>query len=307
MKPFKTGRTALPVIALVVVSAIWGAHAVVGAAVITRLSALALTTWRFSFAALLFSFRVPRALARFFTFSWRDRLALVAAALLWAVFYPLFYYRSLAVLPPVESLLLVNAAPVIAALLAFIFFRERLRPLQVAGLAMAFAGVVLISLQHYGHGALLIGAIMDALIGTVSFAVYTVLSRSLFARLPLFDVLALTTLIGALALWLVALATGAQGAIVGQFLSLRGAQWAQFAFIAFGVSGLAYVLYGYGLARVETGLASAITFYPQALFAALLQWLTLGLYPSIHLVIGGLVILSGTFMLQSKGGTTKAS
>ncbi|MCY0876594.1 MAG: DMT family transporter [Firmicutes bacterium] len=288
----------LAAVTLLVVSAIWGAHAVIGAQVIRALSPLALTTWRFTFAALLFAFSLPGALVRSATLSSRDRWALIAAGLLWAVFYPLFYYRSLAVLPPVESLLLVNGAPVVAAILAFVFLHERLRRLQVLGLAVAFAGVVLISVQTRGGGAQDFGAIADALIGTISFAAYTVLSRSLFGRLKLFDVLAFTTVIGAVSLWLITLVSGQVVSVYTQFVHLHGSEWLQFAFIAFIVSGLAYVLYGYGLSRVETGLASALTFYPQAFFAALLQWLTIGLTPSVSTVTGGVIILLGTFFLQ---------
>jgi len=293
-------RAALPLLALVLVSAIWGAHAVVGAQVIAVLSPLTLTVWRFTFAALLFSPALPGALGRFWALRVQDRLALLAAALLWAVFYPLFYYRSLRVLPPVESLLLVNGAPVIAAFLAFLFFRERLRGRQMLGLVVAFAGVFVITVQAQGHGGQDLGALVDALIGTVSFAVYTVLSRSLFARLRLFDVLALTTLIGALALWVVAIVMRQSSVVMSEFLHLHGDEWYQFAFIAFAVSGFAYVLYGYGLARTQTALASALTFYPQAFFAAGLQWLTLGLLPTSGVVLGGAIILLGTFLLQWK-------
>lgn len=286
--------------ALLVVSAIWGAHAVIGAEVERVLSPLALAMWRFTFAALVFAPAFFRAGKRLRALSRRDVGLLGASAVLWAVLYPLLYYHSLKELSPVESLLIVNTAPALAALFGFLLYRERLTIRQVTGLFVALAGVGAVG---WHVGSLGFGEVWAALLafgGTASFALYTVLSRDLFRRLPLFDVLAVTTLSGAAMLWLYAVVTAQSVSVFFALQRLTLSGWLQFGFIVVFVSVLAYVLYGYGLARVSAGAAAGLTFYPQVMFAALLQWIMMGKAPGTVTIIGGAVILFGVFLLQKR-------
>lgn len=286
-----------PYIVLLLVSAIWGAHAVVGASVIAALSPLALATWRFTLTTVLYTPVLATALRRVRTLSGGDWGLLLAASLCSSVLYPLFYYQSLTTLPPVESLLIVNAAPVLAALFGFLLYRETLSKGQVLGLVVALAGVVIIASQAAGRGAQSMAAISDAAIGTAAFALYTVLSRRLFRRLPLFDVLALTALLGALMLWTVLVATRTFSAATA-LPALNAHEWFALLFIVIFVSTIAYILYGYGLARLSAGVSAALTFYPQVVFAALLQWIWLGRAITLITVAGGAVILAGSVLMQ---------
>ncbi len=290
-------RRLAPYAVLLLVSAVWGAHAVVGASVIAALSPLALATWRFTFTAVLYAPVLIPALRRVRTLSRGDWGLLLAASLCSSVLFPLFYYQSLITLPPVESLLIVNAAPVLTALFGFFLYRETLARGQVFGLVLALAGVVVISSQAVARGEQSMAAISDAAIGTAAFALYTVLSRRLFKRLPLFDVLAVTSLLGAIMLWVVLVATRAYSAATA-LASLTLHEWFALLFIVIFVSTIAYIFYGYGLARVPAGVSAALTFYPQAVFAALLQWIWLGRAVTLLTVAGGAVILAGSVLMQ---------
>lgn len=286
-----------PYAVLLLVSAIWGAHAVVGASVIAALSPLALATWRFTLTAVLYAPVLIPALRRVRTLSRGDWGLLLAASLCSAVLYPLFYYQSLATLPPVESLLIINAAPVLTALFGYFLYRETLTRGQVVGLAVALMGVVIISSQAVARGDQSIAAIGDAAIGTAAFALYTVLTRRLFRRLPLFDVLAVTSLLGAVMLWVVLVVTR-DFPVATALASLNVHEWFALLFIVIFVSTIAYILYGYGLARLPAGVSAALTFYPQAVFAALLQWVWLGRAVTLITVAGGAVILTGSVVMQ---------
>lgn len=294
----------LAVFALLIVSAIWGAHAVVGANVERVIAPLPLTVGRFTVTALCFFPALFHARKRFRQMSMRTWLTLTAAGLSVAVFYPLFYYQSLLTLSPVESLLIINAAPILAAFLAFVFYRERLSRRQLLGMGIALFGVILIATKASGRGHTSLSALLDAGIGMASFAFYTVISRKLFQALPRFDVLGVTSVIGALALWLIAFAQGQADHTLETYAHLTLAAWLGFLFIALFVSVIAYTLFGYALPRVPTGLSASLTFYPQAVFAALLQWVIIGTLPTLRTFLGGGVLLVGTFLLQKSNVQT---
>lgn len=284
--------------ALLLVSAIWGSHPVVGKLVEGQMSPLTLTVWRFTIGALCYlpwfgrARRIVRQPAPVL-----GRLA--ATAVFWCILYPLLYYQCLRFLPPLDALLIVNTAPLLAALLAWVFLREQIAWREWAGIALAIAGVVVLTGRQLNLHASWVGVVLAGL-AAVSFAVYTVLSRRLFQELALFDVLLGTSVMGAVGLWLVALCTGSILQVVPAIGALSAGGWWQFLYIAVVVSTAAYVLYGYGLGRLPAAISSAVTFYPQVVFAGLIQWLWLGAAPPALTWAAAAFILAGTFLISWK-------
>lgn len=283
-------------LSLILVSLFWGGHAVVGKAVEQQIAPLPLTVWRFTLTAVCYLPFFGR-FRRIFRLPVRVQLQLVVASVCWAVLYPLFYYQSLRTLPPLESLLLVNTSPLIAALFSFVFLRERLRGLELAGIGVSFLGVASLAVLE-GVGSVAGTGITMAIIAALSFAGYTVSSRSLFQNLPLLDVLLGTSVIGAMMLWIWTLVSGQVVAVTSALGALHPSGWWQFLYIVLIVSTAAYALYGYGLRRLPAGIASALTFYPQVLFAAVIEWIWLGIVPQLATFIGAALILGGTVLMR---------
>jgi drug/metabolite transporter (DMT)-like permease len=149
--------------------------------------------------------------------------------------------------------------------------------------------------------------LLVALLAAIAFAAYTVASKSLFQALPLFDVLVGTSVWGSLFLWIYVLVTGQAVQVVEALAPLSVAGWLQFLYIVAVVSTLAYVLYGYGLRNAPAGIASAVTFYPQALFAALIQWVWMGIVPGAITLVSAVFILGGTLLMRLKPKGRQAS
>ncbi len=283
-------------LSLILVSLFWGGHAVVGKAVEQQFAPLPLTVWRFTLTAVCYLPFFGR-FRRIFRLPVRVQLQLVLASLCWAVLYPLFYYQALRTLPPLETLLLVNTSPLVAVLFSFVFLRERLRGLEMAGIGVSFLGVaVLVVLE--GVGSVAGTGITMAIISALAFAGYTVSSRSLFQNLPLLDVLLGTSVIGAGMLWIWTVLSGQVVFVSSALGALHPSGWWQFLYIVLIVSTAAYALYGYGLRRLPAGIASALTFYPQVLFAAVIEWVWLGIVPQVATLIGAALILGGTVLMR---------
>lgn len=283
----------LPVLALILVSAFWGIHAVVGKTVEEQLGPFALTVLRFTFGALLYAPLLPRVwgLPRIML----RQLALTG--LFWAVLFPFFFYQSLQFLTPVESVLLINTSPLIAALLGWLFLGERLRWTQGIGIAMAFSGVGWTVFGQWKTSTSVLG-ILFVLVAAVSFAAYTVWSRSLSRKLPLLDMVAATSICGAIELWIITLLSGHTREIWQSLIRLNAAGWAEFLYVVVIVSTVSYILYGYGLKRLPSAVSSALTFYPQVIFVALVQWIWLGIEPTWIVIFSAILILGGMFIMQ---------
>lgn len=285
----------MPFIALVLVSAFWGIHPVVGVVVEHQLNPLALTVWRFTFSAACY-LPFSKRLRQSFRQPPKMLLLLLLASLSWAVLYPLFYYHSLRHLPPVESLLIVNTSPLLAAVFAGLFLKERLLRRDWFGILLSFCGILVLVVGQWKLSHSLIGMVYAGC-AALAFSAYTLLSRILFQRLPLLDVLLFTTTVGTAMMWLYAVFTG-QGAVTAVALrSLSTGGFAQLLYIVIFVSTVAYALYGYGLRRLPAGVSSALSFYPQVVFTALVQWLWLRHAPTELTYISAMAILGGTALL----------
>ncbi len=287
---------ALPVMALILVSAIWGIHAVVGKTVESQLGPFELTVWRFTFGAVFYTPFLPRIRRYSRGILWQ----LALTGLFWAVLFPVFFYQSLRFITPLESLLFINTVPLIAALFSWLVLGEGIRLKHGLGIGIAFFGIVWTTAGQWRTANSAIG-ILCVLSAAVAFAAYTVSTRSLSKKLPLLDMVAATSILGAIELWIIAILGGqAQNTLhaLGS-LDLRG--WVEFLYIVFFVSLASYILYGYGLQRVKSAVASAWTFYPQVVFAALAQWIWLGIAPTRATLFRAVFILGGVLIMQLPG------
>lgn len=288
----------LPIIALIFVSAMWGSHAVVGQSVEHHLDPLSLSTWRFSLGAICYFPLLPRL--RYIIKLPRNTLwQLGLTGFCWSVMYPILWYEALTLLSPVEALLLVNTSPFLAALIGWLALGERIQIRDWIGILISFLGVIILVSANLSGSSSIVG-ILVGLSAALAFALYTVSSRRLFQTLPLFDVLLGTSLIGAVILWIFVFMSGQAWQVTESVSQLSQGGWSALIYIVIVVGVIAYVLYGFGLKRLPAAISSAITFYPQVLFAAIIQWIWFGIAPSYITWISAAFILGGTAIMGKR-------
>ena len=180
--------------------------------------------------------------------------------------------------------LLVNVAPIIVAVLATVILGEPFhRPLAI-GIAVAFAGVVLITVGGGPHADLL--GIGLGLLAAVLYA-----SGVLLQKVALRDVDAVTaTWLGAVA-GLVATVPWVPAAIDEVGAAAPGAIAAT-AFLGIGPTAIAFITWAYALARTDAGVMAATTLVVPAI-VIVLSWALLGELPTPLRIVGGALCLIG--------------
>jgi len=200
--------------------------------------------------------------------------------------FSLFAYATLSVTAGLASIL--NAtAPLFGALVAYVWLRDKLSAVRIAGLAIGFSGVVMLvwgqaSFRPGGSGYAIVGALAASLLYGIS-ANYA--KRRLAGVDPL------------------AIATGSQVAAALVLLPPAIAWWpaqvpeasSWLAVIALAVActGIAYILYFRLIAHVGPAKAIAVTFLAPA-FGVLWGMLFLDETLTPGMVLGCAVILFGT-------------
>jgi drug/metabolite transporter (DMT)-like permease len=277
---------------------LWGLSFVATKAALREIPPLTLITTRFAMGAVLL---LAIVLAR------RDAAARVPPRREWGwilllglvgvTVHQMLQSYALTMTTAVRTGWLIGLTPIWSAILAVMVLKERLGPVAVAGLALGFAGAVLIVTRGDLGGAswALPSTRGDLLIlaSTLNWAVCTVISREPVRRMGGLTTIAWSILAG----WLLLLpfVLAAHGAEPLARLSPRG--WGAVLFLGLGCSGLAYALWYGALEHIEASRISALLYLePLVTFAAAVA--LLGEPVGVATVAGWALVLLGVVLVE---------
>lgn len=272
-------RSSLPVAALAAACVIWGASFLLGKVALRELSPSAVVFWRFlvgSLCVLPLALRRPR-LTR------RDGVRLVVAAFLGVPALFLLQVEGLALTTATRAALLIGLIPPLTALGATAVLRERPTPRTWTAAAVSSLGLgLLVGLPHAaGH----LGGDLLVVASVVVCVAYLLQVKLLVARGNAAAVSAYVVLLGTVLLVpCVLLLDGVPP------LPRLPATWAALVGLGAGCTGVAYVLWNWGLQHLDASRAGLFVNI-EPLFGALLGIAVLGEPLSLGVVLGGSLIL----------------
>ncbi|WP_222263489.1 DMT family transporter [Modestobacter marinus] len=181
--------------------------------------------------------------------------------------------------------MLVNIGPLLIALFAGLLLGEGFPRWLVVGLAVAFAGVLVIGLATRGSGADLAGVLL-CVVAAVTYAGGVVAQKPLLRRLPALQVTFTACALGALCClpW--------AGALVGDLNAAPGASIAGMVYLGVVPTALAFSTWAYALSRMDAGRLGVTTYLVPPL-VVLMGWLLLDEVPPALAVLGGGMCLAG--------------
>lgn len=222
----------------------------------------------------------------------RDLLPLALTGLLCGTGYQLGFNFGMRTVASGPAAVLVDTVPIFAALFGFFFLHERLGARALAGIALGFAGTVMIALGEAGTAEFTLepGA-GYLLLASLSFSLGAVVQKPLLSRLPAIPVTAYYFV--AATLGLCAFAPGLPASVAA---APARANWALL-FLALFPAALAFALWSYALARLPVArVSSALYLVPVLTFP--IAWVWLGEVPSALSFGGGAVALAGVLLVQ---------
>ena len=191
---------------------------------------------------------------------------------------------------------LVTLIPIFTGILSAFWLREVFPPLKVAGIALGFAGALVVTLSGPGAGSVRLPSTRGDLLMLLSafnWAVYTLVARSLFVRR------------GALRTTVRILGAGTAGAVVVYALSGNVAElarvsasgWVAVAFLGVGCTGIAFLAWARALERLEPGTLTTFQ-YVQPMVTVAVAASVLGEVVRPGALAGGCVALCGVALVQ---------
>lgn len=290
--------------ALLSVALIWGASFAAAKIGISELAPLNLVVLRFIvaaaiFAAILAARRAQAAIDR------RDvpRLAVLGFLMITSYFY--IQYTALLYTTTINAALIVATSPVWAATLAAALGWERVTAAGAAGVLLAFAGVALV----IGGGreadllssATLAGDLL-ILVNAVTWAGMTLYGKTILQKYPPFTAMAWVHIFGTIMLLPFAV-IATPLAPLPLIHELAGVTWrtaASVGYLAVLSSVYAYYVWYLGVEKLGAVRTAAFSYF-NPLFAAIVGVLFMGETLSGYVLVGGLVVIAGVWLINRAG------
>jgi drug/metabolite transporter (DMT)-like permease len=224
----------------------------------------------------------------------RDLGRLVLAGLLVVAVYHLSLNAGERLTTAGTASVVVAAAPGIALAMAVAIGQERFSRRRAAGLAISFAGVVVVVLLGSGqrisfanvHGPLLV------LAAPVAFAAYNVIAKPLLPRYGVLPVTAAASLIGT-----AALLPFVSGATIRRVSDLDAGGVALLLYLGLAATLAGYIGWSRGLRQLEASRTVAYL-YVVPVVAIVIGALTLNEHVTVWLGLGAALVVAGVAMAQ---------
>ena len=225
--------------------------------------------------------------------TWRELRLLVPLGLCGAVANQLFFVLGLSRTSVAHAAIVVATTPILVLLMASAHGQERISTRKLAGMAIAFAGIVVLQLGRSPTSAATPLGDLFILMGALTFSGFTVLGKSMSARHGGITVNTIAYVSGALLLAPLVLWQGS--GFHFQAISALG-WWSVFYMAAFS-SVISYLIFYYALTHIPASRVTVFS-YLQPVLATLMAIPILREPVHPGLLLGGSLALVGVYVTE---------
>jgi drug/metabolite transporter (DMT)-like permease len=189
--------------------------------------------------------------------------------------------------------MLIQLSPVLVAVLAAVFLKEKATPMLGVGLLVAFAGVVLIATSTSDGGRRDPVGVLLCLVSAAAYAVSLIFQKPLVSRLSAIEVTWVACTIGALACLPFA------GSLLRDTAAASTGDIAWVVYLGVFPTAIAFSTYAFALSSMTAGNLSVTTYLVPPI-TVLLSWAFLSEAPPAMAYVGGVLCLLGVGLARRR-------
>lgn len=225
--------------------------------------------------------------------SGREVVLLLVCGVAWFGIYNIALNDSERRIDAATAAMLVQVGPIIVALLAAVFLGERLTGWLLAGIAVAFAGVVVIGSAMRGEGGSNLSGVLLALLAAVTYAIGVVTQKVLLRRLSGVEVVCYACWIG------VVVCLPWSGDLVDVVRHGDAADLGWIGYLGLFPTALAFSLWAFALRHADAGKQAITTFLVPGI-TAVMAWFLLDEVPPALAFVGGVLCIAGVAVTRRR-------
>jgi drug/metabolite transporter (DMT)-like permease len=286
----------IPYLEAVFAVVIWGASFIATKIVLRDLSPITIVWIRFAMGVVILGIAVV-VRNQFSLLNRNEWMYFALLGFLGITFHQWLQSNALQTSEASTTAWIVSTTPVFMALLGWIVLKEKLGWIKIAGILLAFVGVLLvvydgdlsaISLRSFGKpGDILV------LISAINWTVFSVLSRRGLKRYPATLMMFYVMFIGWLFTSILFFATQN----IAEIANLTTNGWLGITFLGVFCSGLAYIAW-YDALQALTTAQTGVFLYIEPLVAVAVAFLVLGEAITAASLLGGAIIILGVWLVN---------
>lgn len=222
---------------------------------------------------------------------------LVAIGVLWYAIYNVSLNAAELRIDAGTAAILIQVAPILMTVLAMLFLAERPSPYVWPGLAIAFAGVVVIAAatSDSGMGGSWTGVAL-ALVSALVYSISMIVQKPLMSRLPAIQVTWVACTVGAVA------CLPFLGQLVEQVRVAPASSLWWVVYLGVFPTALAFTTWAYALSHMNASSLGTTTYLVPPI-TVLLGWGFLGEVPPVLALLGGVLCLAGVALTRKRRRT----
>ena len=231
-----------------------------------------------------------------FSVNRRNHLNIFVLALI-AVFHLWIQVTGLKFTTAANTGWIIGTAPIFMAILALVFFREKITALQIIGIVIAMTGLLLLVGKGDITNINLIENKGDLLVLASAFTwgVYSMVNKKIsLSYPPLMTILYLFIMMA-----IIIIPFNLNLETIDSVVHLSLISWAAVSFLGLFCSGIAYVIWAYALREMESAKVGAFLYF-EPFITVLAAWVFLKETITILMIISGIIITIGVFMVNKK-------
>ena len=287
-------NSALLITLVALMLAIWTANFIVGKIALRHMPALTLVSFRLVLAGIVMSviyFVTPRhtPLDR------GDGRLFIVLGIVGVVLNQGGFTYGLNFTTVGHSAIIIAIAPVIVLLLARAYGLEIISRRKAIGIALCFAGAWVLATEN-GLASFSTSTLKGDLITLQSmfaYSIFVVLAKKVAAKYDTVTMNFFNFLVAGIVLLPLAIYEGMR--LDWRSVGLAG--WLGLAYMSIGASVTAYMIYYWALRHMEASRLAATT-YIEPVFVPVLGVFILGEHLTLHLLVGGALVLAGVYIIE---------
>jgi drug/metabolite transporter (DMT)-like permease len=231
-----------------------------------------------------------------FSVNRRNHLNIFVLALI-AVFHLWIQVTGLKFTTAANTGWIIGTAPIFMAILALVFFREKITALQIIGIVIAMTGLLLL----VGKGDITnINPVENkgdllVLASAFTWGVYSMVNKKIsLSYPPLMTILYLFIMMA-----IIIIPFNLNKETINSVIHLSSISWVAVSFLGLFCSGIAYVIWAYALREMESAKVGAFLYF-EPFVTVLAAWIFLAETITIRMILSGIIITIGVFMVNKK-------
>ncbi|TSC86880.1 MAG: Uncharacterized protein G01um10147_755 [Microgenomates group bacterium Gr01-1014_7] len=286
----------LPYIALILAHLIWGINFVVAKVTLQEFPPMSLALLRFALASL---FLAPFFFAQTkkIKIDKKDLPALIAVGVFIITLNIAFFFEGIKRTTAIDASVLTLIIPILSVIIGWLYFKEKIYLVNLAGVAAAFLGaLIIIGLPQFFTGTystqMLLGNIL-IILASISWVIGAVISKKVLTKYPSLVVTAIAFMVGTVAMLVPAGLEYIKNPSWPGQITILGLMGLTYMTLLSSIS--AYFLFEWGLSKT-TITAADLFQYIEPFIAAFLAVTILGEQLSTSFLTGAFLITIGVFL-----------